>query len=475
MTVPVSLIWFRNDLRVKDNPALNAACDEGKIIPVFIYDSAAPDDQKPGGASQWWLHQSLQSLNERLNGHLQIFKGDAQKLIPQLLEQFGVERIFWNRCYEPWPIERDKKLKKQLKENDIKVKSFNASLLWEPGNIKNQSGDPYKVFTPYYKKGCLNQPEPRYPKAPPARITYAEVEDKGDGLESLQLLPSINWYAGIEEEWCPGEEGAADRLSEFLSEPADHYQEERDIPSVEGTSKLSAHLHWGEISPNQIWYAIKGKFGDQENKDIETFLSELGWREFSYYLLYHFPHIVDENFKEKFNHFNWRYSKKELNAWQQGKTGIPIVDAGMRQLWQTGWMHNRVRMIVGSFLVKNLLMHWSQGEHWFWDCLVDADLASNTAGWQWVAGSGADASPYFRVFNPVLQGERFDKEGDYVRTFCPELKDIPKKYIHKPWDAPDDVLQKAGVALGDHYPEPLVDLKKSRQRALDAFDEIKGK
>lgn len=474
MTVPVSLMWFKKDLRVKDNPALNAACDAGKIIPVYIYDTAAPEGRLPGGASQWWLHQSLKSLDERLNGHLQIFKGDASKIVPQLMEDFGISHIFWNRTYEPWAIKRDKQLKQDLKDAGHAVKSFNGSLLWEPTSIETKSGTPYKVFTPYYKKGCLQASEPRYPMAPPARITYADVVQRGDGLDSLALIPDIHWYDTIEKTWKPGEEGAADRLSTFIQDAAQQYDEERDLPAVEGTSRLSPHLHWGEISPNQVWYAIKDKFGDGENKDIDTFLSELGWREFSYYLLYHFPHIVEDNFKEKFNNFNWRYSKNDLLAWQRGQTGIPIVDAGMRQLWQTGWLHNRVRMIVGSFLVKNLLMHWHQGEEWFWDCLVDADLASNTAAWQWVAGSGADASPYFRIFNPVTQGERFDKEGEYVAQYCPELKDMPKKYIHKPWEAPADALKKAGVELGKNYPEPLVDLKASRQRALDAFDEIKG-
>ncbi|QCZ95177.1 cryptochrome/photolyase family protein [Salinimonas iocasae] len=474
MTVPVSIMWFKKDLRVKDNPALNAACDAGKIIPVYIFDTDAPEGRLPGGASQWWLHESLRQLDERLNGHLQIFKGDAKKIIPELMDAFGTRHIFWNRLYEPWAIRRDKALKKQLEDNDYKVHSFNGSLLWEPMKIETKSGTPYKVYTPFYKKGCLQAAEPRYPKAPPARITYADVPDKGDGLDALGLLPDINWYSDIQSAWKPGEEGAADRLSTFINDSAQQYNEQRDLPAVEGTSCLSPHLHWGEISPNQVWYAIKDKFGESENKDIDTFLSELGWREFSYYLLYHFPDMVDKNFNDKFDKFNWRYSENDLKAWQKGKTGIPIVDAGMRQLWQCGWMHNRVRMIVGSFLVKNLLMHWHQGEQWFWDCLVDADLANNTAGWQWVAGSGADAAPYFRVFNPVLQGEKFDKEGEYVSHYCPELKDLPQKYIHKPWKAPDDVLSEAGITLGEDYPEPLVDLKASRKRALEAFDEIKG-
>ncbi|GGW88568.1 cryptochrome/photolyase family protein [Alteromonas halophila] len=474
MSVPTSIMWFRQDLRVKDNPALNAACDLGKIVPVYILDTSSPENRKPGGASKWWLHQSLQSLNERLNGHLQVFKGDPNTLLPDLMNAFGAEHIVWNRCYEPWQINRDKALKSALSDQGYKVQSYNGSLLWEPMTISKGDGGAYKVYTPYYRKGCLKATEPRFPKVPPARITYADVNNQGQGIDALSLMPDINWYDTIDATWTPGEEGAATRLQRFIEDAAKQYKDDRDIPSVEGTSRLSAHLHFGEMSPNQIWYAIKDAFGNTDDKSIDTFLSELGWREFSYYLLYHFPTIPNKNFNDKFNDFPWRSSKSDLTAWQQGKTGIPIVDAGMRQLWQTGYMHNRIRMVAGSFLVKNLLIDWREGEKWFWDCLVDADLASNSASWQWVAGSGADAAPYFRIFNPVLQGEKFDKEGHYVREFCPELSKLPNKYIHKPWEAPEDILNKAQVSLGDNYPSPLVDLKATRRRALDAFDSIKG-
>ncbi|WP_218311126.1 cryptochrome/photolyase family protein [Alteromonas antoniana] len=474
MSVPVSLMWFRQDLRVKDNPALNAACDHGKIIPIYIYDTSVPNGREPGGASAWWLHHSLAQLNERLNGHLQIFKGDPEDIIPKLMDEFGTTSIFWNRCYAPWQIKRDKNLKSSLKDAGYQVTSCNGSLLWEPMEISKQDGGAYKVFTPYYRKGCLNASPPRYPKAPPARITYDDAPVKGITLDKLQLLPAISWDEGIAKEWKPGEEGAADRLATFIDESAKRYKEDRDHPAIQGTSRLSPHLHFGEISPNQVWYAIKDKFGDTDDKNIDTFLSELGWREFSYYLLYHFPTLPNRNFNDKFDKFPWRKSASNLRDWQKGQTGIPIVDAGMRELWQTGYMHNRVRMVVGSFLVKNLLIDWHEGERWFWDCLVDADIASNTASWQWVAGSGADAAPYFRIFNPVLQGEKFDKQGEYVRTYCPELSGLPNKYIHKPWDAPEKIMKEAGINLGKDYPEPLVDLKASRQRALDAFSEIKG-
>ncbi|MEQ5807773.1 deoxyribodipyrimidine photo-lyase [Alteromonas sp. NFXS44] len=474
MPVPVSIMWFRQDLRVKDNPALNAACDLGKIIPVYIADTFVPEKRLPGSVTKWWLHQSLNSLNDRLNGHLQVFSGDPAELIPELMTRFDVQHIFWNRLYEPWHVARDKKLKQALKDDGKTVKSFNGSLLWEPWDIENKSGSPYKVFTPFYRKGCLQAAEPRFPQAPVARITYADVDNAGTSIDELGLMPDIQWFDGIEKMWTPGEDGAADRLATFIDEAAANYKTDRDIPAVQGTSLLSPHLHAGEISPNQIWYAIKDAFGNSDDKNIDTYLSELGWREFAHHLIYHFPDFPDKNFNEKFDKFPWRRSQKDLEAWQKGRTGIPIVDAGMRELWHTGYMHNRVRMITGSFLVKNLLTDWREGEAWFWDCLADADGANNTAGWQWVAGSGADAAPYFRVFNPVLQGEKFDKQGEYVRTWCPELKKLPNKYIHKPWEADKATLKQAGIVLGEQYPEPLVDLKASRQRALDAFNEIKG-
>ncbi|MDO6565869.1 deoxyribodipyrimidine photo-lyase [Alteromonas sp. 1_MG-2023] len=490
MTVPVSIMWFRQDLRVKDNPALNAACDKGKIIPVYILDEAgnaksedsteASEVRELGEASQWWLHHSLTSLNKRLNDHLLVFSGDPKQILAELVEKSGATAVYWNRCYEPSVIDRDKEIKKTFIDDGIEAHSSNGSLLWEPMAVKKKDGTPYRVFTPYYRKGCLNVTPPRYPQAPPARITYADELDavvsgiaQHKTIEELNLLPALDWADGFSEHWTPGEEGAADKLQDFIEHSARKYKDARDIPSMNATSHLSPHLHLGEVSPNQVWYAIKNKFESSEDKSIDTYLSELGWREFSYYLLFHFPTIPKKNFNDKFDKFNWRTDAKALKAWQTGQTGIPIVDAGMRELWQTGYMHNRVRMIVGSFLVKNLLISWQEGERWFWDCLVDADLASNTASWQWVAGTGADAAPYFRIFNPLLQGEKFDKQGKYVRKYCPELADLPDKYIHKPWDAPSVIAKDSGVELGKTYPKPIVDLKASRQRALDAFQALK--
>lgn len=469
MSQPVCIVWFRQDLRVIDNPALYAAVEHGKVVPVYIFDTGLAGDEQPGGASQWWLHHSLMALNKRLNGHLQCFTGNPQTILKDLVKKFAANAVFWNRCYEPAVIERDKQIKQSLREADCLVNSFNGSLLWEPMSIRKQDGGVYRVFTPYYRKGCLQASAPRYPSPAPTRINYADVPLEGHSIEDAGLLPQIPWDSGFYDHWSPGEDGAADKLSDFIKHAAHGYQEERNIPSVRGTSRLSPHLHFGEISPNQVWYALLNAFDDQGNSDLDCFLSELGWREFSYYLLFHFPVITNQNFNDQFDKFKWLNNEQDYLAWTRGQTGIPIVDAGMRELWQTGYMHNRVRMIVGSFLVKNLLVDWRKGERWFWDCLVDADRASNAASWQWVAGSGADAAPYFRIFNPVLQGEKFDKQGAYVKTYCPELSRLPDKYLHKPWEAPKEILRKAGITLGDDYPLPIADLKQTRQRALDAY------
>jgi deoxyribodipyrimidine photo-lyase len=468
-----TIVWFRQDLRLRDNPALIAACEQGHILPVYIADTTIPDQFSIGGASKWWLHHSLQALNNSLNGQLRFFRGDPETILLELQKQSRATGVYWNRCYEPWRIEKDSRIKALLKEQDVEARSFNGSLLWEPLNVLKDDGTPYRVFTPYYKRGCLNNTPPRYPEAAPGQITTADITLDSLSLDELGLMPAINWYQTMESMWHPGEEGASDRLSRFIQQAALKYQSQRDIPSVEGTSKLSPHLHFGELSPNQVWYAIKDQFGEELTLDLTKFLAELGWREFSYYLLYHVPGLPTDNFNPRFNAFPWQNDPDKLTAWQRGQTGIPIIDAGMRELWQTGYMHNRVRMVVGSFLVKNLLIDWRKGAEWFHDCLLDADMASNSASWQWVAGCGADAAPYFRIFNPILQGEKFDKEGLYVRHYCPELKDLPKKYIHKPWQAPEDILKLAGVELGKDYPEPIVDLAASRKAALDAFAAIK--
>lgn len=470
-----ALLWFRQDLRLTDNPALLHAVHGGyKILPVFILDDENAGDWKRGGAQRWWLHQSLNALNESLEGKLVFRSGDAIKIMPQLVQDNGARAVFWNRCYEPWRIKRDKQIKEDLKAQDIEAESFNAHLLWEPWQIKKEDGDPYKVFTPFYRKGCLNHSEPDEPRAAPKNIDYADFKERGS-VDDLKLMPTIKWYQGMAKEWEPGEKGARRRLDDFLEDGLRNYKEDRNRPDLKNVSRLSPHLHHGEISPRTVWHEaqIRGRQAHWD-KDMDHFCSELGWREFSYSLLYHFPSITWENLQPKFNAFPWKSQESDdLKAWQCGQTGVPMVDAGMRELWQTGYMHNRVRMIVGSFLVKNLLIHWHRGEEWFWDTLVDADLANNSASWQWIAGSGADAAPYFRIFNPVTQGQKFDPNGDYVRQYVPELKNLPDKYLHAPWEADEATLEKAGVELGKTYPRPIVDLKESRERALEAFESTK--
>lgn len=460
---------------MRDNPALSYGAVNGTVLPVYIQDTSCPQQFQPGAASQWWLHQSLEALNSSLDSQLHCLSGDAESLIVGLVKSSGVKHVAWNRCYEPWQIKRDARIKAQLLSMGVEVKSFNANLLWEPWEVLKKDETPYKVFTPYYRRGCLSKPSPRLPLSAPKnlKVDYRAAIDQG--IDSLNLMPDIKWYESMQAQWQPGEQGAADKLSEFLPERLMRYKQQRDIPGESGTSRLSPHFHFGEMSPNQVWYAaIHALDGDVDNVGLDCFLSELGWREFSHYLLFHFPSIPTENFSSKFGHFPWRKDPGSLKAWQQGKTGIPIIDAGMRELWQTGTMHNRVRMVVASFLVKNLLIHWHEGERWFWDCLLDADLAANSASWQWVAGTGADAAPYFRIFNPVLQGQKFDTNGEYVRHFCPELSHLPNKFIHNPWDAPAQILDAAGVELGVDYPAPIADLKGSRQRALDALAESKS-
>jgi len=467
------IVWFRQDLRIKDNPALLAAHQTGQpIVPVFILDDKAGADWKPGAASRWWLHESLTALNTTLDKTLCMQKGAAQTVVHDLIKKSGATAIYWNRCYEPWRIERDAKIEHALNNQGVEVHTFNGSLLFEPPATRKADGTPYRVFTPFFKNGCLGKDdEPRRPHHAPKALTL--TKHKGLALADLQLLPTIPWHQKLKPYWKPGETGAQARLKQFLKQGLKEYKDGRNHPARKNVSRLSPHLHFGEISPNEVWYAAKHHIRTRGSRaDGETFLSELGWREFSNNLLYHFPDLPRVNLQKKFNAFPWRQDHQALKRWQQGQTGYPIVDAGMRELWETGYMHNRVRMIVGSFLVKNLLLHWHHGEDWFWDTLVDADLANNSASWQWIAGCGADAAPYFRIFNPVTQGQKFDADGEYVRRFVPELNKVPVKYLHHPWDAPEQVLAEAGVTLGKEYPRPMVPLKESRERALDAFAKV---
>ena len=466
MSISPSLVWFRYDLRVADNPALYAAAQSGgPLVCIYIIDEAA--ERAIGAASKWWLHHSLLSLGEDLaqcGATLHILRGDPQSHIPELVKTCGASSVHWNRRYDAYGIETDTQIKAALSGEGVDVQSYKGNLLREPWEVKTGSGQYYKVFTPYWK-ACLRMDPPA--PALPAPKNCADYDSAIGGLDiaDLDLLPtSPNWASGFDDMWSPGSDGAHEKLSRFLNTACNDYAEQRNIPSVYGTSRLSPHLAFGEISPRQIWHMTKAA-----GKDDYTYLSEIGWREFSYALLFYNPKLASENFKPAFDNFEWDEDDQALTAWQKGKTGYPFVDAGMRELWATGWQHNRVRMVTASFLIKHILQDWRAGERWFWDTLVDADPASNAASWQWVAGSGADASPYFRIFNPFTQGEKFDPDGDYVRRWVPELSKLPKKYIHRPWEAPPHILKQAGVTLGGNYPRPIVDHKPARERALSAY------
>ena len=469
-------MWFRQDLRLADNPALCAACERGDIIPIYILDDDGADSWKMGGASRWWLHHALADLNSSLKQGLHLFEGDALTILRNLAAQTNASAIVWNRCYEPWRITRDASLKTALKSDGLTVESFNGSLLWEPWQVLKKDGTPYKVFTPYYRRGCLSSATPRRPMAVPESIEIVQNSVRSLSLEALNLLPKINWDMQMTARWDISETAAHERLDEFVMDELQDYREGRNFPDKANVSRLSPYLHFGQISPNIAWHraAEAGAFITNE-QSLDTFMSELGWREFSYYLLYHFPKLPTDNLQVRFNLFPWaENTDADLQAWQKGKTGYPLVDAGMRELYTTGYMHNRVRMVTASFLIKNLLVDWRLGASWFWDCLVDADLASNSASWQWVAGCGTDASPYFRVFNPIIQGEKFDSKGEYTKRYLPELKQLPDKYLFKPWEAPPEVLQKANITLGEDYPLPMVDVKESRIKALEAYGIAKG-
>ena len=479
MTSSPTIHWFRQDLRLSDNPALCAAAAAGAVVPIYILDDETAGQDRMGSASRWWLHHSLAALNLALDGKLLFFRGDAATILANLVTQIEAGGVYWNRCYEPWRITRDTALKKRLGDLGVTVESHNGSLLWEPWDIAKQDGTPYRVFTPFYRRGCLSATPPRQPLGPPASLDLWQADGKAltgaSDLDGLGLLPRHAWQDNIARHWTPSETSAQARLDDFVQNGLAGYKEGRNFPAKQNVSRLSPHLHFGEISTNQAWYAVRdvADSGRLES-DADNFLSELGWREFSHSLLYQFPELPRANLQAKFDGFPWADNPDHLAKWQRGQTGYPIVDAAMRELWQTGYMHNRLRMVVGSFLVKNLRLHWHHGEAWFWDCLVDADLANNSASWQWIAGCGADAAPYFRVFNPVTQGQKFDPDGTFTRRFVPELAKLPVKYLFNPWEAPAHILADAGVVLGENYPRPIVDVKQSREAALAAFASLRN-
>lgn len=467
MSQDIAIHWFRQDLRLADNPALTAASRHQTVLPLYILDDDSAGDNKMGAASKVWLHHSLTSLSSSLDGQLSALVGNAEDIICDLVASLGISAVYWNRCYEPWRMARDARIKTRLKAMGVTVQSFNGSLLWEPWTIAQQDGSPYTVFTPFYRKGCLKAPPPRVPLPPPAIDAFAPKQ--GSAIENLDLLPTIPWHKPLEPLWQMSESGAQQRLEVFCQQGLSQYKVGRNQPAKPFVSRLSPYLRFGEISPQQVWHVI-GQF--PEDKNTAHFCSELGWREFAYSLLFHNHDLPTQNLQRKFDRYPWRDDPELLRPWQKGETGVPIVDAAMRELWQTGYMHNRTRMIAGSYLVKNLGIHWRHGERWFWDTLFDADLANNSASWQWVAGSGADAAPYFRIFNPVSQAQKFDPGGDYIRQFVPELRALSNDHIFCPWQAPIEALAAAGIVLGETYPRPAVDLKATRDEAVAAFDAL---
>jgi deoxyribodipyrimidine photo-lyase len=478
-------MWFRNDLRVADNPALIAAVkwareNDGAVLPVFILDDVIANQL--GGATKWWLEKSLSALQEQLSNisgqknALRLFVGEAGQILEEITDQHSVKAVYWNRLYDKPSTNRDTDIKANLQDHGLVVESFKANLAFEPWEVKTGSSTDFKVYSPFWR-ACQKLPPPRDPFDAPKNFQAFDQTISGNvELATLDLSPKpFDWAGGFSERFAPGEQGAKDQLFSFIDDRLTDYADMRDRPDHRVTSELSPHLRFGEISPYQVWHAAN-HYADAnpgKGKTASKFISELGWREFAHHILFHAKDLREIPLQGQFANFPWSDDEDALRRWEKGQTGFPIVDAGMRELWHTGYMHNRVRMIVGSILVKHLLIHWRDGLAWFDDTLVDACPANNPFSWQWIGGCGADAAPYFRIFNPVLQGEKFDPNGDYVRQWVPELSDMPEQYIHKPWDASPLILKAAGVTLGGNYPEPLVGVKEGRERALAAYQDMK--
>ncbi len=480
MNQTLIIVWLRRDLRIHDNPALSEAVKSGAaVLPVYIYDDNAAF--APGAAARWWLHHCLKSLSDDLNaigGKLILRRGDEAQCVKDLAQQTGAHAVYWNRRYAPQQIAVDKKIMATLKKEGVDVQSFNATLLREPWELKTGGGAFYKVFTPFWRALQKEGPARSALYDGPPEIKRPRKKPPSDKLNDWGLRPTKpNWAQEFADSWTPGETGAMDSLTKFLDSGARSYEDDRNRPDIEATSKLSPHLAFGEIGPLQIWQATYARVeaGDIDLNQATKFLSEIAWREFSYGLLYHFEDLSETPIRPAFQAFPWRDDNSDLKAWQKGRTGYPIVDAGMRELWRTGWMHNRVRMITASFLVKHLLLPWQEGEKWFWDTLVDADPANNPASWQWTAGCGADAAPYFRIFNPITQGEKFDPDGVYTTRYVPELSNIKGKYLQRPWEAAEKLALSPTLRLGENYPSPIVDHAAARKRALAAFEMTKKK
>ncbi|UTW55075.1 deoxyribodipyrimidine photo-lyase [Kordiimonas sp. SCSIO 12610] len=474
-----TIVLFNLNLRLHDNVPLHTAAANGPVIPVYIYDNTIKTRWPLGGASKWWLHQSLNALANDLNAigsKLIIREGNSYLVLKELIQQTGYKDIYFEHSILPEASIPEDRLYKLCKRFGGEARRFRGQTLFHPSQIHTKDQTPYKVFTPFWNS-CLKHEAIPTP-LPIPHLQAPENWPDNIPLEDLKLLPTdFDWTNSLDKCWQAGETQARKALDQFVSENIDQYDNDRDIPSLKhGTSKLSPHLHFGEISPITVWHQVKNAIDLSPSKDRggKVFLKELGWREFSYHLLYHFNDLDQAPLNKTFQHFPWVKDTGSLTAWQKGQTGYPIIDAGMRELWQTGWMHNRVRMIVASFLVKNLRIHWLEGAKWFWDTLVDADLASNSASWQWVAGCGAEVAPYFRIFNPTLQSKKFDPDGEYIRRYVPELKKMPDKHIHEPWTANQDILESAGIKLGKTYPRPIADHKATREEALIAYQQLKS-
>jgi deoxyribodipyrimidine photo-lyase len=481
-----ALVWFRDDLRVTDNPALNAAADSGApVLCFFVLDDESPGLRPLGSAARWWLHGSLLALRDSLRergAELLVFAGESRAIAERIVVATRAESIHWNRRYAAGEIAIDTALKQRLSAAGVQVRSFNGRLLHEPWDIVTRAGTPFQVFTPY-ARAVFAKGDPARPLAAPRRIEAGEwpasVRQLGREIPDLRLEPDRpDWAAGFREVWRRGEPAALERLDRFVVRSLSGYAANRDRPAVPGTSRLSPHLRFGEISPRQLWHTVRAADCAGRTRcaasDMEKLLTEIVWRDFCYQLLHQHPALAERPHDDRFERFPWRSDEQGIDAWKRGRTGYPIVDAGMRQLWRTGWMHNRVRMVTASFLVKHLLVDWRIGEAWFWDTLVDADPANNAFSWQWISGSGPDSAPFHRIFNPVLQGEKFDPGGEYVRAFVPELSRMPASSIHKPWEASAAILRSAQVSLGETYPAPVVRHEHARERALNAFRALRA-
>jgi len=465
------LLWVRGDIRLADNSALTYAAETGVVVPVYIWEDGKAESLPPGGAARWWLQQALVDLQAQFHKRgckLILRRGDAARILPQLAKECRATDVAWGRVYDPETVARDEKLAARLRRQKLDVSIHDGYLLFAPETLRTKAGTVFKVFTPF-SRACLAAKPPSKPLPPPQDLRGFSQPIKSDILKTWKLTPAkAQWPKGLADDWEPTEQAAHEQLHEFIQHNLNAYKTGRDRPDREGTSRLSPYLHHGLLSPRQIWHAIHQAMHKPGagSPSAERYILEILWREFCNHLIVNFPTMLDKPLDRRFSKFPYRASAKELAAWQKGLTGYPIVDAGMRQLWNTGWMHNRVRMVVASFLIKHLLHSWREGMLWFWDTLVDADLGNNTANWQWVAGCGADAAPYFRIFNPTLQGRKFDPDGTYVRMYVPELAKLDARYIHEPSKAPPDALRKAGITLGKTYPLPIVDHSAARTRAL---------